>query len=233
MRLLGCWYSNNLIHPKIIHSSLRSVARAQTEAKETEVEVRTCTWDDVPENPFIGYKTFFRLGNHFGITIQILRALYEEQRSGREYDAVVFLEHDVLYPHDYFDRVGLALAANPEAYGVSNLDYIGLNHTGWLGVHTRHEPMHQLSLRHGFAGYHFECVLRKCIVEGAELLEPHDKSNFVQLPFVGERPSCHINHSKHFTSHYTIYDLDARGLTVHPYWGDFRDYYPADERALV
>jgi hypothetical protein len=197
------------------------------------VEVRTSTWEDVPSNPFRGYKTFFRLGVHFGIVIQILRAIYEEERAGESYDAVVFLKHDVLYPHDYFDRVAAAFEGNPKAPGVSNLDYIGLNHTGWVDVHTRHEPMHELSMRFGTAKDHFEAVLKKCVLEGAELLEPHDKSAFARLPFVGERPCCHINHTRHFTSHYNICESDSKALTVHPYWCRFRTYYPVEERALT
>jgi hypothetical protein len=232
MKLLGCWYSNNEINPKIMRSSLASISRAQQRSKETDVNVRTCTWEDIAENPFKGFKTHFKLSSHFGIAIQILRTIYEEERAGNTYNAVIFLEHDVLYPEDYFDRVGRVFEANPEAYGVSNLDYIGMNHTGWVKVHTRHEPMHQLSLRHDFAKYHFECVLKKCIIDGAEMLEPNDKSMFIQIPFVGEKPSCHLNHSRHFTTHFTIYDKDSNGLTVHPYWGDYKNYYPEDERLI-
>jgi hypothetical protein len=232
MRLLGCWYSTNEINPKILNASLASIAKAKAAATRADVEVRTSTWQPMPDSPFPGYVTHFKLALHFGIAIQILRAIYEQDREGNTYDAMVFLEHDVLYAHDYFDRVAAAFEAHQEAYGASNLDYIGLNETGWVQVHTRHEPMHQLSLRYDFARFHFECVLRKCIIDGAELLEPNDKSRFVQMPFVGERPNCHINNSRHFTSHFSIYERDSNGLTVHPYWGDFRGYYPEGERSV-
>ena len=231
MRLLGCWYSDNSLDPKILGSSLGSIARAKGSAGRAEVEVRTCTWRAVAGSPFPGYTTHFRLPVLLGIALQILRIVYEEERAARIYDALVFLEHDVLYPHDYFDRVAEAFEAGDSVQGVSNLDYMGLNETGWVQVHTRHEPMHQLSLRYDFGRAHLEAVLRSCILAGSALLEPADKSGFVRLPFVGERPSVHVNHSRHFTTHYKIYEPDSGGLTVHPYWGDFRDYYPEGEAA--
>jgi hypothetical protein len=232
MRLLGCWYSNNALDPKILGASLNSIARAKDSSEGAEVEVRTCTWRVLPGSPFPGYITHFRLPVHLGIAMQMLKVVYEEERAGRDYDAMLFLEHDVLYPHDYFDRVAAAFQAGPELQGVSNRDYIGLNETGWVQVHTRHEPMHQLSLRCGFARAHLETVLKNCILDGAALLEPDDKSKFGRLPFVGERPCVHVNHSGHFTTHFKIYETDSHGLTVHPYWGDFRDYYPEGEKSI-
>ena len=67
------------------------------------------------------------------------------------FDIVCFLEHDTLYPDDYFDRVADAFLAHPLAPVVSNLDYEGLNATGFLDVKERHEPMHQLSLQADYA----------------------------------------------------------------------------------
>lgn len=161
MRLLGCWYSTNQIHPKIMEASLASIVRAREATANAQVDVRTCTWEEMPDSPFPGYVTHFKLGIHFGIVIQILRTIYEQDRDERPYDAMVFLEHDVLYAHDYFDRVAAAFEADATIYGASNLDYIGVNHTGWVQVHTRHEPMHELSLRYDFARFHFVGAGRK------------------------------------------------------------------------
>ncbi len=41
-----------------------------------------------------------------------------------------------------------------------------------------------------------------------------------------------MNHSRHFTNHHECYESDARGAESHPYWGDFRQYYPKDEAYL-
>jgi hypothetical protein len=106
-----------------------------------------------------------------------------------------------------------------------------MNQTGWLDVNQRHEPLHQLSMRFQEGIRHLEEVAKSCIRDGAALLEPDDKSVFVEIPFKGDRPSCHINHSKHFTSHFRIYQSHSQGKTSHPYWGNFREYYPEEEAA--
>ncbi|MCL4285524.1 MAG: hypothetical protein KJZ62_10535 [Fimbriimonadaceae bacterium] len=232
MRILGCWYSTNAIHEKILRSSIATLDRAVDQSRIAEPTVRTCTWQLIPWSPFVGWEAHFRLGVHFGIVLQVLRIFYEEQSRGEEYDAVCFLEHDVLYPEDYFDRVANALLSNPDKVGVSHLDYIGLNHTGWLEVTSRHDPMHEISLRYEKALEHFENLCRECALRGAALLEPEDKSTLVRIPYLGERPSCHINHSRHFTTHYNCYAKDSGGQTEHPYWGDFENYYPKGEKSV-
>jgi glycosyltransferase involved in cell wall biosynthesis len=228
LSVLGCWYSNNDIHPEILRACLDRLAIAQ-ECSGHQVHVRTCTWEPIDRNPFRGYITHFRHGSHLGIALQILRVLYEARHEQIRPDVVCFLEHDVLYPEDYFDRVADALCATPEKMGVVHMDYIGMNHTGWCDVTCRQAPMHQLSLRYPVALDHLESVQRQCILKAAVNLEPEDRSKFALLPFVGDRPSVHINHSRHFTSHYNCYARDSGGNTVHPYWGDFRQYYPEDE----
>lgn len=232
MRILGCWYSNNAIDPKIIRESLAAIQRAQAATEHCSVYVRTCTWHPIEDDPFKNYTTFFRIGVHLGIIIQILKVIYEEERAGNTYDVIAFLEHDVLYPHDYFDRITLALLDHPDLDGVSNLDYIGLNETGWLNVKDRHEPMHQLSLRYMYALSHLEHLVKRCILDGYDLLEPHDKSRLAKISFNGQKPACHVNHSRHFTSHYKIYEEDSGGCTTHAYWGHYLTYYPSEEHSL-
>src|SRR6266545_4445377 len=225
LSVLGCWYTNNNLHPKILKSSLDRLVMAQDQSRQ-RVEIRTCSWGPLERSPFRGYLTHFRLALHLGIAMQILRILYEVRAEGLEPDLVCFLEHDVLYPEDYFDRLAEALQSHPDKLGVSHLDYIGVNETGWCEVVCRQQPLHQMALRYATALEHLEGVVRLCIVKAATNLEPEDKSVLVQLPYTGQRPSVHVNHSRHFTSHYNCYARDAAGRTVHAYWGDFRQYYP-------
>ena len=228
MKLLGCWYSNNEINSKIIESSLRSIKRA-VDCSHCEVKVSTCNWSRVRNNPFTEYIALYKLGVHLGIILQILRILYEEDA---DYDAVCFLEHDVLYPHGYFDRVAKKFEENPDAQIVSHLDYIGMNQTGWLEVTCRQEPMHQRSFRYGIAVEHMNNSVKTAITEGNVILEGNHYSS-VQIPFRGDEPSCHINHSKHFTSHFNCYAKNSKGVVDHPYWGNFRLYYPKGEKSMV
>jgi hypothetical protein len=229
-RLLGCWYSTSQIAPKILQASLESIRRACDQSRFSQPHVATCVWQPISGNPFREHIAKHQLFNHLGIALQIQRIFAEEGAS--QFDAVCFLEHDVLYPHDYFDRVGVEFSRDRHVPIVSHLDYIGLNHTGWLDVTCRQDPLHQISLRAPFAVEHLRRIIDTCNREGACCLEPDDKSQFRRLPFVGEAPSVHINHGRNFTSHFNCFAPDSHGQTTHPYWGDFRQYYPDGEQDI-
>ena len=227
MRILGCWYSTAQIHHKILLSSLRSLDVAQQSAPSGAVTVKTCTWKPIPGNPFEEYIANHPQPSHLGIVTQIARNLLEAQAAGCTYDAVCFLEHDVLYPHDYFDQVARQLVGDSQARGIRNENYIGMNHTGWLAVESRGEPpMHQLTLRWDVAWAHLDSLMRKCILHGGICLEPADSPEIVHRSLDCAGPACHINHGRHFTNHHESYAGDSGGAHVHPYWGDFRQYYP-------
>jgi len=228
MKILGCWYSNCGIHPKILQSSLESIKKARDSSQISKVNIITCNWKHIDKNPFEEYITLYPMGVHLGIILQILRILYEEVGKGHEYDAVAFLEHDVLYPDDYFDRVVSAFHSNPLV--VTNLDYIGMNHTGWLDVRQRDEPMHQFFMKYSVALHHMDTLLQTAVLHGNVILE-ENKYSTIRIPYKGIKPSCHINHSKHFTNHYDCYAKSSNGKTIHPYWGDYKKYYPDGERS--
>src|SRR5262249_31696853 len=146
-RLLGVWYSNNSAPESLLRKSLESIKVAADQSRH-EVEIVTIPWVSIPGNPFAQFLAECKSGpGHLNIVRQIKQGIRnapqaraEAVRTGEnqvqyahiEYDAVCFLEHDVLYSPGYFDRVGDAFARNPNAPVVSHLDYIGLNATGWL-----------------------------------------------------------------------------------------------------
>lgn len=228
MKILGCWYSNSGIHPQIIRSSLESIKKAKESYKN--VNIVTCNWSHIPDNPFEEHITLYKMGVHLGIILQILRIFYEEEKKGNQYDVVSFLEHDVLYPDDYFYRITEGFRSNPIT--VVNLDYIGMNQTGWLDVIQRDEPMHQFSFQYKTARKHFDNLMCEAIMNGNVILEGNKYSS-IKIPYKGEKPSCHINHSKHFTSHFNCYAKTSLGKVMHPYWGDYRKYYPDGERSML
>ena len=228
MKILGCWYSNCGISSKIITASLNSIQRAK-EACE-DVNIVTCNWSHIKDNPFEEHVTLYKQGVHLGIILQMLRILYEEEKKGNKYDAVSFLEHDVLYPDDYFQKVKQAFRSNPMT--VINMNYIGMNQTGWLDVVQRDRPMHQFTFQYAIIMKHFDSLLREAVMNGNVILEGNRYST-VQIPYAGIKPACHINHSKHFTSHFNCYAKDARGKINHPYWGNYRQYYPDGERSMT
>lgn len=225
MKILGIFYSNNAADPKIMRSSLRSLEAAVAASKGIG-EVRTCCWAPIEGNPFKESPAIFRLGVHLSISMQILKVMYEAIEAKETWDAVAYLEQDVLYPEWYFRWIGKLLEQNPQAEGVINLNYIGMRRFGFVRVNQRDEPMHQFSQRWDSALQHQEMVVRTCIRLGARCVEPDDKSKFVKIPYDENiQPSVHINHDKHFTSHNNIYSKEP-WVEVHPYWGDFRQFYP-------
>jgi hypothetical protein len=229
MKILGCWYSNNEISSQIIQSSLQSIKKASDSYKN--VNIVTCNWSHVENNPFEEHITLCKMAIHLGIILQINRIFYEEEKKGNSYDAVCLLEHDVLYPEDYFNRVKDGFKSNPLT--VINLDYIGMNQTGWLDVIQRHEPMHQFSFQYQTAIKHFDSLIKEAVMNGNVCLE-NSKLNLsvVKIPFKGEKPSCHINHSRNFTSHFNCYAKNSNGKVNHQYWGNFRQYYPSNEKSM-
>jgi len=232
VKILGCWYSNCGINKKIMNASLKSIHNAVSASNVSTPNVVTCNWSKLQNNPFKEHITLYPLPVHMGIVLQMLKILYEEKKCGNTYDIISFLEHDVLYPLDYFDRVSKAFTDNEGVKRISNMDYIGINETGFLAVVCRQEPMHQLSFEYNFGFQHIENLMKSAIINGNVMLENCDCKK-VQIPYNGEKPSCHINHSKHFTSHFNCYEKKSSIGQIHPYWGDCSKFYPKNEKSMT
>lgn len=230
-KLLGVWYSNNSAPEMLLRNSLATVKAAAAGSRHA-VTVVTCPWRPIPGNPFpevladLGGKT-----GHAAIVRQIRQCL---DAAGPGFDGVVFLEHDVLYPPDHFDAIGDAFGFDQAATVVSNLNYEGLNGTGWLKVVERHEPMHQLAMRYGAAVSNLDRAAADCDRQGWAYLEPDhaaDRSHWLRLPFDPDRPpAIHVNHvaGGRFTSHGEVcYAKESGGRTDHPFWGEHRRWWPA------
>lgn len=234
IRLLGVWYSNNAAPDTLLLNSLRTIKNAADSSRHL-VEVTTCSWEPVLGNPFKRVIHKPAKPGHAAVLEQMEMAI---NAAVDDYDAVVFLEHDVLYPPDYFDRIGAAFAANPAALVVSNLDYAGLNATGWLAVKERHEPMHQLSMRKDFALANLARAKVDCQKQGWAFVEPEgDRKDWVRIGVPGlyratgpAMPAIHVNHTQgRLTSHgEVVYAADSGGKTTHPFWGEAKDWWPGE-----
>lgn len=172
LKLLGVWYTNNAAPEKLLKASLGTIQRAASETMFHDVRVTTSAWKEIPGNLFACYLGEPPAKGHAAILHQIERCiqLCEDEYPGWDYDAVVFLEHDVLYAPSHFDRLGNALAGGAPV--ASNLDYEGLNATGWLKVKERHEPMHQLAMRRDVALVNLARAEEDCVRQGWAYLEP-------------------------------------------------------------
>ncbi|AMV24603.1 Glycosyl transferase family 2 [Gemmata sp. SH-PL17] len=236
-RILAVWYSDSAPPKQLLAKSILSVTASAAQTGRHDVTVSQCAWD-----PYIGtgkpefnstYSGEKRRG-YDTIVAQIRQAVAHATGRGETYDAVAFCEHDVLYPPSYFDRIGDALAANPTAPVVSNLDYIGLNGTGWQRVRERHEPLHQLTLRWDVFQANLARAEREAKTGQPVILEPDhggQRTNWARLP-VGDStpmPSVHVNHTHgRFTSHGDVcYEPRGYSLT-HPHWGEARHWWPGE-----
>jgi hypothetical protein len=234
LNILGIWYTNNKAPASLMKRSLQSIEKAGKSSRHN-VNLTVSCWDTVeglpPGTPYAFAED--RNGNHVTITRQMKQCL--DLAEGWPWEIVCFLEHDTLYPPDYFDRVGRAFLENPSAPVVSNMDYEGLNATGWLAVRERHEPMHQLSLRRDVAIENLaRCERDFLAAVPGTLLEPQsgpdgDRSNWARIPYTGAMPSIHVNFHGRFTSHgEVVYEQDSHGKVMHRFWGYAGDYWPGD-----
>lgn len=209
---LGVFYSNNnepSIYPAI-RASLQSIKRAA----EGKADILTCMWNSEPSNPFTEYIAWTKTSSHLNQLLQVMQLLYNA-RQINNYKYVSFLEHDVLYPEGYFDYPEF-----PEGEMYTNMNYIGINNKGFQPRQQNDEPFHQITMRFSDAVKHCESILANALVTNSGLIEPQD---IKRKQWNCINPSIHINHGKHFTSHFSIYK--STGLYyVDPYWGNHSDY---------
>jgi hypothetical protein len=201
-RKLGIFYTNNNVD-RVVKESLMTLTKFSHVA-----DILTCSWRHIEGNPFFEARAISQSSSHLNIVIQILQLLYTARESGK-YDYVSFLEHDVLYPDGYFDY--------PEfTDGVmTNMNYKGICDKGWQSRNADHEPLHQMTMRFEDAIKHFEASILEAIERGGILVEPQTMK---RLQWHCPNPAVHINHGRHFTSHFSIYDT-ASFESHNDYWG--------------
>lgn len=241
MRLLALWYSDNTAPASVLRASAKTVLDAAEQTWRHDVTVRAVSWDAVagvnwPDG------TWERFAGHRERKHATIVAQWEQAIAGLDvsrFDGVVFCEHDVLYPPHHFDRMGDGLSTGAPV--VSNLDYEGLNATGWQAVKARHEPLHQLALRTDVFGSNLARAKADCIRNGMAFLEPNhaeERRDWLRLPPLKagdteiKMPSVHINHEAgRFTSHgEEVYFPDGYGF-FHPFWGPAQMWWPGQLRA--
>ena len=195
---LGVFYSNNNKPEtqKTIIASLKSIEKAS----EGKADILTCMWVPQNENPFQEFIAWTNTYSHLNQLLQIMQLLYIARETGH-YESVSFLEHDVLYPEDYFD---FALPAPKEV--LCNMNYIGMNKNGFQKLTQNDQPFHQMSMRFNDAIEHCESILANAIMNNSGLIEP----NWSRVNRQTNNPAVHVNHGHHFTSHFSIYSKTAK-----------------------
>lgn len=186
---LGIFYTNNNI-PSVVEYCIKDLLKFQN-----KVDIVSCVWKKIKNNPFHELIAYTQSSHHLNITIQILQLLYFAQEN-KKYNYVSFLEHDVLYPDDYFDFDGI----DDNFQGLVNENYIGLCKQGFQKKNQHDLPLHQITMRFEDAIIHFETLMIRALKERSIILEP----TLLQKRQC-KNPSLHINHGSHFTSHFNIY----------------------------
>jgi hypothetical protein len=210
---LGIFYSNNntpSIYPAI-HASLKSIQRAA----EGKADILTCMWQREPQNPFPEFIAWTYTSSHLNQLLQVMQLLYQA-REIHNYEYVSFLEHDVLYPEGYFDFPDFE-----EGTVITNMNYIGINADGFQPLGQRDEPFHQMTMKFNEAIKHCESILANALIRNSGVIEPQ---NITRKQWECITPSIHINHGKHFTSHFNVYTKNT--FKEHIYWGKHEDVWP-------
>lgn len=202
IKKLGIFYTNNNI-PSVVEYCLKDLIKFKD-----QTDIISCVWKPIPNNPFHEIIADTQHSHHLNITIQILQLLYTANKY-KQYDYVSFLEHDVLYPNDYFNFDGF----DDQYNGLVNKNYIGLCDSGFQHKNQNDSPLHQITMRFNNAIDHFESMILMAIKNKSIILEPVK----LQERFC-KSPSLHINHGYHFTSHYNIYSKNNIFL-FHNEWG--------------
>jgi hypothetical protein len=207
---LGIWYSNDTRYHPAVNQSLATIQRAA----EGIADIVTCVWHPVKDNPFHEVYSWNKISSHLTQLLQILQCIYVAKSMG-EYKYVSFLEHDVMYGEGYFSYPDFGRG---EVW--TNMNYGGINATGWQHRHQHDEPMHQMTMHMEDALEHFHGILGNALVTNSGLIE---SQRLTRKQWKSPTESVHINHGSHFTSHYTIYSRDST-YPVHPYWGEHTGY---------
>jgi hypothetical protein len=210
---LGIFYSNNntpSLYPAI-DASLKSIQKAA----EGKADILTCMWQKHQSNPFPEFIAWTQTTSHLNQLLQVMQLLYQAKEINK-YEYVSFLEHDVLYPEGYFDFPNFE-----EGTVITNMNYMGINADGFQPLGQRDEPFHQMTMKFDEAIRHCESIFANALVRNSGLIEPQ---NIIRKQWNCINPSIHINHGKHFTSHFNVYTKNT--FTHHEYWGEHKNIWP-------
>ena len=209
---LGIFYSNNN-KPKIytaIDKSLDTIKKAS----EQKVDIISCVWNHIPNNPFHEIKSWYTSQSHLNQLLQIMQCLYNAEEMNN-YEYVSFLEHDVMYPEGYFDYPEFE-----DGQVLTNMNYGGINTNGWQRRGQNDEPFHQMTMRFNDAIKHCERILPNALRTNSGMIETQ---TLKRNQWNCKNEAIHINHGVHFTSHNSIYK-QTNTYKNHSYWGNHADY---------
>jgi hypothetical protein len=220
---VGIFYSNNyesdLIRTKSLNASLESLKLSSKQ----NVRIVTSVWNAVPNNPFIELFSPIKVSCHLNQVLQILQCLYFIRKNTNKVKYVSFLEHDCIYPEDYFNYDDF------ECDSITNTNHIGLSKDGWQPKNHGIRPTSNIIMKFDRSIEHFENILPHALFNNSGSLEPWYSKNEgrISLDWTNEdweckNPSFHINHGHNFTQHFTTFKKIFS--ESNDYWGHYSEY---------
>lgn len=205
---LGIYYTNNS-KPAIIKATLDNLLSIW---KQKNIDIIVCGFTYIPGYPFHWVESLFKESSHPNIKLMICQCLAKAQQLGR-YRFVSFLEHDVLYPSDYFDYPDISSTYT----SIMNSNYIGVTKQGYEAFIGNFNVLSQYTCHFDFAVKHFFDSFRSTIETGDGPLEPYARV----LTYQGSSPSIHINEQGSFTQHAACFSHAYYPYSE--YWGYYQD----------
>jgi hypothetical protein len=197
---VAIFYTDNA-NPDITKLVLETIAK-----NKGDVRVITCSNTLIEDNPFENLIYNNPVRSHENILQKILMCLNHIKQTG-EYKYVSFLEHDVLYPEGYFDYPDFKDT-------ICNMNYIGICENGFQQTVPAQLPLHQMTMTLDFAIKNFEEKMEITKKQGWAFIEPEHVERYNSV-----NPAVHINHGKHFTSHFQCYTKETK--EENQYWGNY------------
>lgn len=217
---IGIFYTNNdnVKKENALYASLESLKIASKE----QCNIVTSVWNSIPENYFYEIISQTKNSSHLNQVLQILQLLYFVKKNAKNVKYVSFLEHDCLYPEEYFEYDDF------ECDSISNTNYIGLSRFGWQPKNNV-RPTSQVTMNFNSAIKHFENIFPDALLNKSGSLEPwYSKSQYAHpldwknKDWSCKNPSVHINHGYAFTSHFETFAKTYSELN--DYWGHYSEY---------
>jgi len=220
---VGIFYTNNYESNSIRKKSLNASLESLKLLSKKNVRIVTSVWNTVPNNPFIELFSPIKVSCHLNQVLQILQCLYFIRKNSDKVKYVSFLEHDCIYPKDYFDYDDF------ECDSITNTNHIGLSKNGWQPKNDGIRPTSNVVMKFDRSIEHFENILPHALLNNSGSLEPWyskkegtNSLNWKNKDWECKNPSFHINHGHHFTQHFTTFKKVFS--QSNEYWGDYSEY---------
>lgn len=208
MKKLGIFYTNNEIATEILDLVVENIQKA---AEFSQVDLVACSYTPIQYWKAERQQSKIHNSGILSLAIQVLQLLYSYRNKG--YDVVSFLEHDVLYPINYFtypDFTNNFLHCT---------DYRQLTTKGFQSYYWDCYPLFTLTMQYEFAIKHFVDILEKMLTGNYWILEPQQID---VLNYANPLSLMHIKHGRNTTSFYNYFTGEDKEDSQ---WGVFNDYY--------